>query len=180
MEFYFFFSTKSLARPATPPRSPIQICAYYQYLQLLQLQRTSRTVHHTTEDDDHIAINSRLNTASQPSKGSNTSQCTVSSHLCLASSMVGGGGAVREGRTNFGIVVLSAAYVSYRIDSEPGSTIRDETKCKNESEVVIPATRSAEYRVPMQWKRREVPEDGRDGTGEVTHISGNSMTLRLT
>ena len=68
-----------------------------------------------------MAISSRLNTASQPSKGSNTSQCTVSSHLCLASSMVGGGGAVREGRTNFGMVVLFAAYVSYRIDSEPGS-----------------------------------------------------------
>lgn len=57
----------------------------------------------------HKAINSRLNTVSQPSKGSNTSQYTVSSHFCLASSAVGGGGAVRDGSANFGIVVLSAA-----------------------------------------------------------------------
>ena len=57
----------------------------------------------------HKAINSRLNTVSQPSKGSNTSQYTVSSHFCLASSAVGGGGAVRDGRASFGIVVLSAA-----------------------------------------------------------------------
>jgi hypothetical protein len=60
----------------------------------------------------HRAINSRLNTASQPSNGSNTSQCTVSSHLCLASSKVGGGGAVRDGRTNVGMMP-SAACVAH-------------------------------------------------------------------
>src|SRR5258706_15887635 len=72
------------------------------------LKSTSRT---HRELHNHIAVNSRRNTVPQPSNGSNTSQCTDSSHLCLASSTVGGGGANREGRPNFGIGGLSAACV---------------------------------------------------------------------
>lgn len=100
----------------TPPRSynaSLCTCTLLSVLSTCRIAKYLHT-HRVASQYNHMTSNSRRNTVSQPSNGSNTSQCTVSSHLCLASSAVGGGGAVREGRANFGIVVLSAACVLLR------------------------------------------------------------------